>query len=818
MRNVEVRQERKEVLSNQSIQVRISNTDPIDRLITEITMAQAGNIGGNDPVVISASTEEPRIDRKEKLRGRPKGSKTKKSTREMKVLVPEAIDIDQILSVNPYFYTKSKMKTDGHWEPYSTLAKSESLDRSKLLWVLSEIDFFETINQDEEYAPIAASYWHKNLGKGYPQYFRFLEQAHVIEVDHHYSNGYDEKTGRERESKTKGYRIADQYHVRTAEQTHSAEFPKSEMAYQKYTGITEHTSDEFPKSENAFQKYSDTAELTNEGEFPKSENAYWKFLGLAEHTITVDFPKSEKAFLKFTETDEFFKDLVFDHEGACKYVESLFRNSITVDVEGESAISRKQFRILSHMIRTIKKFENKDFRVKRDLTSYRANSVLTQMNSALRKFVFWKAKRLYSIDLRNSQPLLLSLLFQEISGYRCSQDFSITSKDSISISSFKPSITANTISNIHKEASVGGGMSYRICFSEIQNAEYASKTKFLATLMATGILPAQNSVNENITIKATERNARSNKTEKQQAEVQQFFDLCVSGWIYEYFRKAHNSKHGVHILTRDEIKHLFVIYLFSKNTAQNEVIKPVMMTHFPYLHSLVKRIKQKDHKVLSVLLQCMESHLFLDVVARRLHEHQIPFATVHDSIISTEEHIEVVKQVITGAFIMEFGITPSLKSEYWTEKASEDPDQDFEIIYTDETMEEPYEQRTPPADAPRATQIDSESVYTIKASYVRGEQRSHVIEPPTSFSGSKRNDISPETIKLMSALAEYHIEDEDLPKSSEELNARVADLEHALAEARKHGDTELITQYENMIMVMRHCRLRMNLMKFSLKR
>jgi hypothetical protein len=709
-------------------------------------------------------------------RGRPAGSKTEKPSRDMKVLVPEAIDIDQILSLYPLFYTKGKRKEDGHWEPNSTLAKSENLDRSKLLWVLSTIDFFETINQDDEYAPIAASYWHKRLGKDYPLYLRFLEQAHVIEIDHQYTNGYDEKTGKDRESKTKGYRIADQYH----------------------SGLPEHT---------------------REGEFPKSENAYWKFLGLAEHTITVDFPKSEKAFLKFTETDEFFKDIVFDHQGARKYVKSLFRNSITVDAEGEHTISRKQFRILSHMIRSLKKFENKDFRVKRDLTSFRANSVLTQMNSALRKFTFWKAKKLFSIDLRNSQPLLLSLLFQEISGYRCSQDSSISSKDSIPISSFIDTFSSNKISNIHKEASEVGGVPFRICFSEIQNAEYASKTKFLATLMAIGILPSQNTVNENISIKATAGDSSSKKAEKQKAEVQQFFELCVSGIIYEYFMEIHNSKDGVQVLSRDEIKELFVIYLFSKNSAQNEVIKPVMMTHFPYLHSLVKKIKKSDHKVLSVLLQCMESHVFLDVVARRLHELQIPFATVHDSIITTEENIKMVQEVITDSFIMEFGITPSLKSEYWTEKASVGSDHDSENVYADETVNNEVAEQGPSlVDTPRPSQSVSESVYTIKAKDVSSEERSPVVEPPTSLSGSKQKDISLDTKRMMSALAEYHIDDDDLPQSNDELEARVTDLEYGIAEARRSGDTELATKFENMILVLRHGKLRMKLKKFSPKR
>lgn len=742
-----------ETYHSDAVEARVGNVDLVERLKNEIRRVRDSQVVPQDTSADSTITGEANDVLPKNGRGRPVGTKTAKQLREMKVFVPEAVDIDEILRQNPWFYTKAKQKADSHWEPNSTVMKSKRLDRSKLLWVLSQIDRFETEHQDEEYAPIAAKYWLKRLGKQYALYLRFLEQAHVIEVDHHYTNGYDEKRGRERDSKTKGYRITGRYHSL-----------------------------------------------------------------LKEHAITVDFPKSEKAFLKFTETDAFFEDLVFDHVGARKYVESLFRNSVTIDENGEEVISRKQYRIISHMTRTLKKFENKDFRVKRDLTSFRASSVITQMNSALRPFIYWKAKTLYSIDLKNSQPLLLSLLLQAVSGNGCITDSDGIPTDSIPFSLHIPSFSSNKISNIDTKEATGGCMSYRICFSENKSAEYVSKTKIFVTLMSMGILQRDGLVNEIISVKAIKTKADIKRSEKRKAEVQKFFELCVHGKMYEHIMEIHNAKEDVEKLNRDEIKKAFIIYLFSKNYAPNEVIKPIMIEHFPFIHFLIKKLKKDDHTVLPVLLQCMESHVFLDVVARRLSELQIPFCTLHDSIITTEENITVARQVIMDAFAHEYGVQPNLEVTCWQDETYNASPAIFESVCMSNAEDEQSALGSSVVEAPTATQIDSESVYTTEAIDEPSKLRSPAVEPPRAFENIQDQDAlrtTPALSQTPSNDHEYYMDEEDFPKSEVEYWQMIESLIQAEKEARATGDVDGASQYQGCISALRNAKLRLVLKPFT---
>jgi hypothetical protein len=353
-----------------------------------------------------------------------------------------------------------------------------------------------------------------------------------------------------------------------------------------------------------------------------------------------------------------------------------------------------------------------------------------------------------------------------------------------------------------------------ISVTKYSNAEYPSKTKVFEILQTM-----------NLTLPTSRIQIENTKClqEKQQAhpenDIEHFYNLCIEGRLYKHFVEIHNAKRRSKKLDKDQMKNKVLIFLMDDNDSHNNTVRSIFTKHFPNVLGMMERIKEQRYQNMGILLQCLESHTFLDVVARKLHdEYQIPFCTIHDCIITTEENIDIVTKVIMEAFDQEFGVQPNLKVTCWQEDAPIASQNDSENASTCEMVNEVIEQSPILVDCPRPTEIDSESVYTIKARDVLSEERSPVVEAPTSLSDTKRNDISSDTKKMMSALAEYHIDDEDLPKSSDELEARVADLEYGIAEARRSGDDELVTKFENMILVLNHGKLRMNLKKFSSKR
>jgi hypothetical protein len=759
-------------------------------------------------------------------RGRPKGSKTQKTKYERKLLVPKLIDIGEICGQHTMFSMPTKTKVDGHWNHGSQWVATEILDPSRLLWVVSTVSYFESINEDLPYAPIAAKYWHDRLGAEYPLYLRFLEFAGVIEIDHHFSNVYDVERKTKRDSKTKGYRIKEAFISAPVAHTVTLDIPKKRKEHLEFdltdpffhnldidfAGMSEYLETLIGNSISEKRKadsYSEHAISLSDKSISEKRKEHLS----AEHAITLSKNSNCAVSLsgksiseKQNEPSSSKNAVTLSGNSNCAVTRS--ENSIsekqneppsTQDAvsPSENSISRKQYRSLSHMIRAMMKFEGRDYRVRRDLTSYRANSVLTQMNSALRKFIFLKGDqkhrmKLYSIDLSNSQPFFLSVLLKLFQLF-----------------------PSNIISNNTIDTSFGLVFLSHICFLEIQYAQYPSKTKILKTLKELGML--EESEDGAVRLRMPKiRTGRHGRNREQ--EIQMFFEACQEGRIYEKLMEFHNSEKCGKQLTRDEIKRLFIIYLFALNKTRSEVIKPLMMEHFPYIHALLKEVKKHDHAILPVLLQCLESHLFLDVVARRLRdETEIEFATLHDSIITTEENVVMVERIILEAFASEFGVRPNLKVTCWQEEAHTVELTASECVYTKDAEDEQSALGSSVEEAPAGTRIDSESVYVSGAIDEPSKLRSPVVESPASLSESTQKNISLETRKVMSALEEFHIDDEDLPQTKEELDQCVELLESEEKKARQSGDMEGAKRYDKMILVMKHARLTMKLKKFSSK-
>ena len=152
-----------------------------------------------------------------------------------------------------------------------------------------------------------------------------------------------------------------------------------------------------------------------------------------------------------------------------------------------------------------------------------------------------------------------------------------------------------------------------------------------------------------------------------------FIDLAVAGELYEYLEMQFKRKLGLHDIDRAFAKIAVLQAFFSDNRfIGTEEAKPkkCFKDLFPSVYKVYATIKNKDKKMLALLLQNIESYFIIDVIAKRIGKEypDLPIFTIHDSIVTTAGNEELVAGIMKEELARGVGMAPSLKYEYWESK------------------------------------------------------------------------------------------------------------------------------------------------------
>ncbi|WP_410878178.1 hypothetical protein [Myroides sp. DW712] len=297
-----------------------------------------------------------------------------------------------------------------------------------------------------------------------------------------------------------------------------------------------------------------------------------------------------------------FDDLEVDLEGAKGALRELF--NAEKELIGESPAWRNY----NARLLPILKLSQGDILFFVDNTSNRLHTNLTQVKSELRKFIKFKGEKLCAIDISNSQPYMALALLNEESYNRNDMDDKINN----------PSIeNKSDIINLIKE---------------LEN-------------------------NEDVVL---------------------FKNLVTQGKFYEHFAKEMIIKGLIPNVqqtdaetlksVRNKAKDVMFTVLFSSNRTKNDEAK-LFKEKFPNVHEIFKLIKRGDktYNTLAICLQKLESELVLEKACVRINSENpnVPIFTLHDSIITTEEHVEYVEAVLKEILTNNIGEVPNLKLERW---------------------------------------------------------------------------------------------------------------------------------------------------------
>lgn len=299
--------------------------------------------------------------------------------------------------------------------------------------------------------------------------------------------------------------------------------------------------------------------------------------------------------LRFLE--KWFDGVEVDFEGAMQYLKEEYDKDVR---SGDVLFPDIR---LNARIFPIQQLHRKNKLFFADNTAGRLHTYLTQLKSELRKYVKYKGKVLFSIDLCNSQPYLLQSLLDKDLFIQNEMEKRIAGASSLNRN-------LNVLGIIEKLSHKDDVKKFR---EIVSNGNFYEE--FAAILLENGDL--------------------------QDVSEDDMRDIVKEITFSTIFSK------------NNAIRYNDAIRLFKKN--------------FPNVYEIISEIKRNYHPTLAVILQNLEADLFLNKCCKIISENRpdIPLFTLHDSIITTEENIEYVESIILQVLTESIGVKPKLKIERW---------------------------------------------------------------------------------------------------------------------------------------------------------
>ena len=256
-----------------------------------------------------------------------------------------------------------------------------------------------------------------------------------------------------------------------------------------------------------------------------------------------------------------------------------FLKKTSIDLEALNEV--KKFSVEKQNIYkiSIDKFINKEFFLYNDNYG-RIHTNITTLKSIFRRFLLYNGTKLACIDIKNSQPLLLFLSFQE------------------------------KVQRIRHDT----------ILSKPKNIIYTKRCTFL------------------------------DMTD----DLRKYKETVEGGTLYEVMTEIVPGLDD----RNDAKKYLFKEVFFGRNVC------PYFRQAFPKISNYLINLKSKDYRRVSWVMQRLESKIIINYACGILLQRnpEMYLATIHDSILTTPDHVEEVKGVLLDVF-SDYNVRPSFSIE-----------------------------------------------------------------------------------------------------------------------------------------------------------
>ena len=310
-------------------------------------------------------------------------------------------------------------------------------------------------------------------------------------------------------------------------------------------------------------------------------------------------------------TKWFNSKLQIDTEGADAKIEELFpepKGGIRGTRRGKACKTTKKYSAKL----AVQKLATANFYYKIDENVGRFHSNLTNIKKELRNYITYDGMPLVNIDIKNSQPLLSTVLLDP--------SFYAPQKKTRYINIYNISSSFNLLINKHKHT-------------------YTDTIIMLVKVL------------QSIDIK----------------EVNVYSRMAKSGNFYQHLSKIMYPKRA---FDKALMKKLTYTVFFSDNRAiqgMNYAAKRDFRRMFPDVYKIFSAIKRKNHRALSHILQRIESEIMIQNVSKRISVERpdLPIFTIHDSVATTIGNEDYVITLIKEEAKKLTGLEVKLGLEYW---------------------------------------------------------------------------------------------------------------------------------------------------------
>ena len=295
----------------------------------------------------------------------------------------------------------------------------------------------------------------------------------------------------------------------------------------------------------------------------------------------------EKLKVSKEHRNNYLKSFKIDYKSAKEYLDSCYENKIP-DHKGRVLNIYTKI-LLDHKLRQI---NDGQLWINRSMSNGRINSNLTTLNGNYKQFIVGYSS---SFDVVSSQPCLLNIFIDMLK---------------------------------YIQGNLGPTSSY---LSSLLSYEYKIILKNLPKPLSVKFIDELKNV----------------KTPSE-SELKKYKNWCESGLMYENFAReiyevTGDKKWRLSDKSRMLSKDIFWTILYSPNSNNNE-FKLLFSKVFPSIYNFICKIKslikmKRSHRMFPILMQGVESFIWVENILPKLDSMKIPYLFIHDSVLIKENQL-----------------------------------------------------------------------------------------------------------------------------------------------------------------------------------
>jgi len=352
----------------------------------------------------------------------------------------------------------------------------------------------------------------------------------------------------------------------------------------------------------------------------------------------LDMKCFDDRFIHIKEAMDQFQ-ITIDAAAAENYLKELKKRVLSKVVKENKTRVKQYFNKLHKVIENIEKGE---LNYSVSMSNHRVNSVFTSMKRELRYFLRTNGEQMVEVDITTSHPFTLATILTEKFFKETNLGYNLHSLFPQFYKSFKYSCEAMEYQDFLKKFA-----GHMVIESNVINDNYISYLTYQGNVLYNIKYPLLDTFISYMCGRFWRKRG-----------IQKYRSLNFKKDIYESIGKDIG-------MSREKVKDQFKLYInFSdKNRRVNVELIKHLERQFKEVSKLVQFLSNMNHfkSPFSYLIQRCESYLFLRHACLELSKNNIPYITIHDSVLCQKEKMYEVQYLLTDSIIKQTGLTPGIK-------------------------------------------------------------------------------------------------------------------------------------------------------------